>query len=101
MKQTRAEARWRSLILAQQRSGSSVREFAAARGISAVTFYWWRRRLRQREGDLVAVQVVDRAMKPAGHGSGFELRIGDAMTLQIPPGFDEAELRRVVQVLRC
>jgi hypothetical protein len=37
---TTAQAKWRALIAAQERSGQSVREFALARGLAAGTLYW-------------------------------------------------------------
>ncbi|HEX5051113.1 MAG TPA: hypothetical protein VFZ65_05035 [Planctomycetota bacterium] len=92
-----AESRWRSLIAAQARSGKSVREFAASRGINATTFYWWRSRLRRQPSDLVPVTVV---APVEGRDSMLELQVGE-MTVRVPTGFVEADLRRLLQVLRC
>ncbi|HEX6812430.1 MAG TPA: hypothetical protein VF384_12450 [Planctomycetota bacterium] len=77
-----------------------MREFAAARGVNAMTLYWWRSRLRQRDGDLVPVTVVDRREPTDSRGDSFELQFGE-MTLRIPRGFAESDLRRLLQVLRC
>jgi hypothetical protein len=97
---TTAEMKWRALIAAQERSGQSVRGFAAARGFAAGTMYWWRSRLRRRGEDLVRVAVVERAMVNDEASAGFELQLGD-LTLRVPTGFDEGELRRLLQALRC
>ena len=35
------------------------------------------------------------------HAAAFELRVDDGMTLHIPAGFDEGELRRLIRALRC
>ena len=96
---TTAETKWRALISAQERSGQSVREFAGARGLAAGTLYWWRSRLRDR-GDLVRVAVVDPAAADDPPDASFELQLGD-IVLRIPAGFDERELRRLLQALRC
>lgn len=105
---TTAESKWRALIAAQERSGQSVREFAATRGVNAATLYWWRSRLRQRRRPrrqresavgLVPVTVIE-GEEPTGTGDAFELQLG-AMTLRIPRGFDESDLRRLLQTLRC
>ena len=102
MKTTTAEARWRSLIRAQEKSGLTVREFAARQGVAAGTLFWWRSRLRSRQGSqLVAVEVVDQEPKAVAVGGMFELGIDDHLTLRISAGFDAAELRRLVQALRC
>ena len=102
MKTTRAESRWRSLIREQEKSGLTVREFAARRGIAAGTLFWWRSRLRSRQrSQLVAVEVVDHEAKDAAVSGMFELGIDDRLTLRISAGFDAGELRRLVQALRC
>jgi hypothetical protein len=93
-----AESKWRALIAEQQRSGLSVREFAASRDLAATTLYWWRSELKRPRADLVPVEIVE--PEPADL-PGYELSVGDSMTLRIPPGFDEAELRRLVAALRC
>lgn len=96
------ESKWRSLIAAQERSGLTAREFAEARGITVATLYWWRSKLRRDATELVPVEVVEsETVDPVEQRGAFELRLGDAMTLRVLPGFDEAELRRLVRALRC
>ncbi len=91
---------WRALIAAQERSGQSVREFAATRGFAAGTMYWWRSRLRERREDLVRVAVVEPAAVPRSAMTDFELQLGE-ITVRVPAGFDDSELRRLLQALRC
>lgn len=98
-----AEDRWRGLIAAQEKSGLGVRKFAASRGLAPATVYWWRCRLRDRPAALVPVSVVDSDGCPASGSptrEPFELSLG-SMTLRIPAGFDEHDLRRLVRALRC
>jgi hypothetical protein len=98
-----AEDRWRGLIAAQERSGLGVRAFAESRGLAPATMYWWRCRLRDRPAALVPVAVVDSDDCPVSGSTArepFELALG-AMTLRIPAGFDEHDLRRLVRALRC
>lgn len=84
----------------------SARAFADARGIPRATMYWWRNRLRRRreQAELVPVEVVGRdtvaGRRDLGRGD-FELQLDGTTTLRIPPGFDEAELRRVIRAVRC
>jgi hypothetical protein len=103
---TRAtESKWRALIAEQERTGMKVREFAASRGITATTLYWWRSRLRRgpRSAHLVPVEIVEHDIEQSvARGESFELHIdGGLLLLRIPGGFDEAELRRLVRALRC
>jgi len=96
------KSKWRALIAAQEKSGLTVREFAATRGIPATTLYWWRSTLRRDTTDLVPVEVVEgNAVDDDRRDAAFELRVNDAMTLQIRAGFDEAELRRLLRALQC
>ena len=97
------ESKWRALIAAQGRSGLSVREFAGLRGLPAATMYWWRSKLRRDRTQLVPVEVVEQRVldAEARHAAAFELRMDDAMTLHIPNGFDDGELRRLIRALRC
>lgn len=87
------------LIAEQERSRQSAREFAAARGVAAGTVYWWRSRLRDRSQGMVRVAVVDGAEAGSARG-GFELQLGD-ITVRVPAGFDDVELRRLLQALQC
>ena len=96
MKKT-SESKWRALIAEQERSGQSIREFAESHGLAASTLYWWRAELKRRNVDLVPVEIVEPSTVTT---SAFELSIGDA-TLRIPPGFDAAELRRLIAALQC
>jgi transposase-like protein len=93
------ESQWRRLIAEQEASGLTVREFAACRGLSASTIYWWRSRLH-REGrsvaELVPVEVTE---APAAASTAIERIVGDDIVLRLPRGFDEADLRRVLAVV--
>lgn len=98
-----ATEKWyRALLRDQERSGLSVLEFARRRGMPASNLYWWRKRLRKQEeatGGLVAVRVIEDPVGPARCEQGFELSLKDGQVLRIPSGFDESDLRRLLQVL--
>jgi transposase-like protein len=100
------ESKWRALIAEQERSGMTAKEFAASRGITPTTLYWWRSQLgrRRQTTDLVPVEVVEHEVVVGGRGqrdASFALEVDGDLTLRIPAGFDEAELRRLVRALRC
>ena len=46
---TEKELRWRKILRRQAGSGRSVREFCATEAISEPSFYWWRKKLRERK----------------------------------------------------
>src|SRR3954468_22954879 len=49
---------WAERIAAQQRSGSSVKQFCQEHGLTECSFYAWRKRLRERES--VRFALVER-----------------------------------------
>jgi transposase-like protein len=96
----RTEARWRSLIAAQERSGESVARFAEQRGLNPATLYWWRSRLRSREraqSEFVPIEIVgaERSM-PSTNDGVFELELVGGRRLRVPPRFDADELARLI-----
>lgn len=97
-------AEMRRLIRRWESSGLSQRAFAEQEGVSYSAFQYWRRRLQDDQADppkepgihLAPVRVV--AGGPRG-SVAFELRTARGLTLSVPAGFDEDELRRLLDVL--
>lgn len=115
MKSTRAEGHWRALIAEQEQSGQSVRQFAEDKGLSAWSMYRWRRRLglskrrgrrdvgagNEAETELVAVDVISSGRLVSSGDEGFlVVEVGADMRVQVRRGFDEAELSRLLTVMR-
>jgi hypothetical protein len=117
MKHLSTEERWRRLLAEQEGSGLSVRQFAEERGLSAWSMYGWRQRLglsRRRSGprqqhrskasgagEIVPVQLVDATEAPScAPASGFYVELRDGARIHVPPGFQSAELARLLAVLR-
>lgn len=48
---------WRLMVDQQRRAGQTVRAFCHEKGISAASFYAWRRTLKQRAGEASAAAV--------------------------------------------
>jgi transposase-like protein len=89
---------------AQTASGLSVAEFAGRIGVSTPTFYAWRRRLgasapRELPAKLVEVTVT-RASSGATAVRDLVVRLcSGRRSIDVPAGFDDAELRRLVATL--
>lgn len=96
----RTEARWRSLIAAQEQSGESVVRFAERRGLNPATLYWWRSRLRSRgreQQEFVPIEIVGAERSTAAAIVGvFELELAGGRRLRVPPGFDADDLVRLI-----
>ena len=107
-KRTREREREIRGVLAElERSGESVQEFARRRGMSAWTIYEWRRRHRRgRVATKRAIAVNDQGFvavsvkRPELRAGGFEVTVSGSTVVRVPTGFDDAELLRLVRVLR-
>ncbi len=104
------EVFWRRLIARQASSGLTVGELCREAGVSTASFYAWRQRLRASGSAGSALVPVRIAAEPCGsRESGgaimVELTIqladdsGQAVRVSIPPGCDEASIRRVLRAI--
>lgn len=99
---------WYAEVLADQASsGLSVAEYAVEIGVTASTLYGWRRRLKDREAGagrpaspfgLVEVEVSD-GRDEGETAASLAVRLGGNRRVEVPRGFDAADLRRLVTVL--
>ena len=90
------EAEGRDAIAAWRASGEGVTRFARRHGFGAERLRWWKVRFEAETAtdlSLVPVHVV-----AGGHEAGFEVVVG-AHVVRVPPGFDGAALRRLLEVL--
>jgi transposase-like protein len=104
---SRAEA---DLLVSEfAQSGLGRKEFSVAHGLSVHTLDAWRKRIRQSGSQvkIVPVEIVaDRATpmdsmrsaskKPSGQ---FRVVLARGLRIEIEPGFDVAELRRLIAAL--
>ena len=91
---------WRERLAEQSRSGSSVKQFCAERGLTQYSFYAWRKRLRQN--GPVRFALVDRGavQQESGTGASLELVFPTGERLRIGSGVEAGTLRTVVAALR-
>jgi transposase-like protein len=90
---------WSKLIAEQEAGGQKVRSFCRERGITEPSFYYWRKRLRQRE----TVRFALLATKPAdtdSQASALELVLRNGERLRIGNQVDAARLRIVLEAVR-
>ena len=88
---------WQEVIRGHEQSGLTIRAYCEEQGISAASFYQWRRRL-EGEGGVMKFALID-PVKDQGSGE-IELRLTSGETLVIPIGADVDTLRMVLSVLR-
>ncbi len=93
--------RMRALVDELEASGLSIAAFARMNGEPPWRLYEWRRRLKRKapasEPTFVPVRIVDAPNQPAP----LEIELGRQRRILVPPGFDEATLQRLVQVLEA
>lgn len=94
-------------------SGQSLMAFGKEEGVSYAKLLYWRRKLggaaRRVETaattttpapGLVPVTIVPDATVSAARAGVFEVWLSNGVSLDVAPGFDASELRRLVGVLR-
>lgn len=84
---------WQGVLVEQEASGKSVREFCRERDLAEHAFYWWRRRLQDRKPVSFALVETKAAEKPAK----LELTLSGGEVLHIPA--DRESLRVVFEAL--
>jgi hypothetical protein len=92
---------WAERIVAQQRSGISVKQFCKEQGLTECSFYAWRKRLQKKEP--IRFALVDRgaARQEPSVETALELVLATGERLRIGAGVDVGTLRRVLDVLRA
>lgn len=114
----RTAEQWSKLVARWKRSGKTAEEFGAEAGVDARSLHWWRWALRKREAKqdarvkpgeplpaFLSVRLVERpaalAKTPAPlPGGPVEILVDDRHAVRVRAGFDEATLRRVLDILR-
>jgi hypothetical protein len=105
LSQTEAER----LVCEFEESGLRRKEFCARRGLNLHTFDAWRKRIAQLGSaeKIVPVEIVEdheaskgstRAGSVAPNGQ-FRIVLADGLRIEVEPGFDAAELLRLIAVL--
>ena len=103
------EVFWRRLIARQTSSRLTVGELCREAGVSTASFYAWRQRLRASGSAGSALVPVRIAAEPCGREIGSEIAVeltiqladdsAQAVRVSIPPGCDEASIRRVLRAI--
>lgn len=106
-RRSRAEAG--RLVSEFEHSGLRRKEFCAAHGLSVHTLDAWRRRIAESgsQEKIVPVEIVEDSaarrgsMRPGSirqYGQ-FRVVLGQGLRIEVDPGFDGAELRRLITAL--
>ena len=105
----RSRAESDRLVQEFKQSGLGRREFCGARGLSVHTLDAWRRRMAQSGCDekIVPVEIVtDRNVvkgsmtaASATRSGQFRVVLARGISIEVEPGFDAAELRRLLAAL--
>ena len=103
---------WRRMLADWEASGLSQAEFCRRRELKAVTFAWWKRRLRNGDGARFVHTVraprlggrrtfVELALpsRPVPAGLVYELALPGGACLRLPADFDAERVARLVHAL--
>ena len=103
---SRAEAE--RLVSEFEQSGLRRKEFCEAHGLNVFTLDAWRKRIAQSKTQekIVPVEIIEdgavpRAMRAAslGQSGHFRIVLSRGLRIEVEPGFDAAELRRLITAL--
>lgn len=97
-----AEAKWAKRVARYERSGVSIRTFAAREGLKAGSLSYWKWRLAHGKRTRAAVaplRFVELPVLTAPAASRFEVVLATGRTVRVPSGFEAGELARLVGVL--
>jgi len=89
-----ARREWERLIEEQRESGKSVAAFCRERGVSDKSFGYWEKRLCSAGAGSGRFATV-------GDGSKIELHFRSGVSVRVPRDITGAEIRRIVEALRC
>ena len=99
-------AQARELLPDLEASGLPVAEFARQRNVDRVPLYNARRaaglaafKTNRKKSAKVTVLDHESASEPAGRSIVIELP--NPLRLRVPPGFDDVNLRRVIEVIKA
>ena len=90
---------WTERIVAQERSGVSVKQFCKDQGLAPHCFYFWRKRLQEKGPVRFALVERNRRQERTAEPV-LELVLPAGERLRIGAGVDSATLRTVLDVLR-
>ena len=103
---SRAEAE--RLVSEFEQSGLRRKEFCETRGLKVFTLDAWRKRIAQSkiQEKIIPVEIVEDgavagAMRAArlGQSGQFRIVLSRGLRIEVEPGFDAAELRRLISAL--
>ena len=93
----RSRDEWREILAQQQASGLTVAAFCRRAQLSAVSFFAWRRKLRE----AVTFAEVKLAPEAASEPGGIELHWPGQRWVVVRPGFDRRTLLDLLAALEA
>ena len=103
---SRAEAE--RLVSEFEQSGLRRKEFCETHGLNVFTLDAWRKRIAQSKTQekIIPVEIVEDGAAPGamraasvGQSGQFRIVLSRGLRIEVEPGFDAAELRRLIAVL--
>lgn len=91
------EAYARQLLERAEKENLSIAELAREQGLNPKRIYWWRKRLRDAHAQKQPTFAEVKLAAPVAHP--FAIRTNSGCTVEVWPGFDAAELARLIAVV--
>jgi hypothetical protein len=101
---TSAATTWAKRVERLERSGLSLRTFAAREGLKAGSLSFWKWKLGQEHRRIepvsaAPVKFIELKAKPVAGPPAFEVELRSGRSVRVAAGFDATELARLVVIL--
>ncbi len=87
---------WQAHMDAWTQSGKTQAGYCRDHGLNIKTFYYWRKKLKQKPGTVKLVQVPTLPITAAP----IRLIVEDRFAIEVSDGFNTTTLSRIVEVVR-
>ena len=88
----------RQVLARGEREGKSITALAREQGVSPQRLYWWKKRLRE-EGVRGRSSFVEVSITAPRQAQPFAVQMRNGRNVAVWPGFDAAELARLLAVV--
>src|SRR4051794_13853202 len=97
------ERRWRDLIARWKRSGISIGDFCVNQGVSASSFYSWKRELASRDQTVTPTTTPVPTFVPVrvAPAAAIEVVLTSGVVVRVPVGADPLTVAQLVAALEA
>jgi hypothetical protein len=97
-RRSKNRAKWKAVVIKQEKSGQSVARFCQAQGIKVPTFQYWRKKLNVGGG---AKEVGFVQLHAGRIGKGIVIRCPGGLEVELPADYSAEQAGQLIRSIRC